>query len=225
MPMRLPPTSHTHFAMVPLLCAAALLGGCVATGTASTLAPSEATPSLVTVSDPAVAAAPVKTAVEPATPKVKGASGFGSSPKATTKAAAQPASLMPQIGPKVQARDANAAYQLSADELKLECKKLTGKMQVRLLQVRDQRERTLTSKAAQTIQATVVPVLGGSPVGANPGDDFKRDKAMLEAYNSRLAEKNCPTYNLETELQSRSVRDTPQPVPKADTPKPSKPKS
>lgn len=129
------------------------------------------------------------------------------------------ADLLPQIGPKVAARDANATYQLSADELKLDCKKLNGKMQVRILQVRDQRERTLTSKTAQAIQSTVVPVFGGSPYGANPGDDFKRDKAMLEAYNAQLAAKNCPTYNLETELQPRSIRDTPQPVPKADTPK------
>jgi hypothetical protein len=128
-------------------------------------------------------------------------------------------SLMPQIGPKVQARDASVAYQLTADELKYDCKKLTGKMQVRILQVRDQRERTLTSSAAQAIQQTVVPVLGGSPYGANPGDDFKRDRAWLEAYNAQLAAKKCPTYNLETELQPRSIRDTPQPVPNADAPK------
>lgn len=128
------------------------------------------------------------------------------------------ADLLPQIGPKVAARDPNAAYQLSPDELKLDCKKLNGKMQVRLLQVRDQRERTLTSKTAQTMQSAVVPVLGGSPYGANPGDDLKRDKALLEAYNTQLAAKNCPTYNLENELQPRSIRDTPQPVPQADKP-------
>jgi hypothetical protein len=125
----------------------------------------------------------------------------------------------------VQARDANAAYQLSADEQKLDCKKLRGKMQVRILQIRDQRERTLTSKTAQAIQSTVVPVFGGSPYGGNPAEDYKRDRAMLEAYNAQLAAKSCPVYNLENELQPRSIRDTPQPVPTGDAPKPSKPKT
>jgi hypothetical protein len=111
---------------------------------------------------------------------------------------------------------------LTADELKLDCKKITGKMQVRILQVRDQRERTLTSSVAQTMQRTVVPVLGGSPHGANPGDDFKRDRAWLEAFNARLTEKNCAAYNLDTELQPRSVRDTPKPVPTAEAVKPQK---
>jgi hypothetical protein len=88
-------------------------------------------------------------------------------------------------------------------------------MQVRILQVRDQRERTLTSKTAQAIQSAIVPVLGGSPHGANPGDDFKRDKSWLEAFNAQLAAKKCPTYDLENELQPRSIRDTPTPVPNA----------
>jgi hypothetical protein len=121
--------------------------------------------------------------------------------------------LLPQIGPKVKARAPDAAYQLTADELKLDCKRLTGRMQVRILQVRDQRERTLTSKTAQAIQSTVVPVFGGSPHGANPADDFRRDRAWLEAYNGQLAAKKCPVFDLENELQSRSIRDTPQPLP------------
>jgi hypothetical protein len=124
-------------------------------------------------------------------------------------------SLLPQFGPKVKARDADATYQLTPDEQKLDCKKLTGKMQVRILQMRDQRERTLTSTASQLIQRGVVPVLGGSPHGANPGEDIKRDRAWLEAYNAQLAAKKCPTYDLENELQPRSIRDTPQPVPNA----------
>jgi hypothetical protein len=124
------------------------------------------------------------------------------------------ATLLPQIGPKVGLRPASAAYQLTADELKYDCKRLTGRMQVRLLQVRDQREQTLTSSTAQALQSTIVPVLGGSPVGANPADDYKRDRAWLEAYNAQLAAKKCPTYNLDNELQPRSIRDTPKPVPK-----------
>jgi hypothetical protein len=137
-------------------------------------------------------------------------------------AAASGPSLMPQIGPKVQVRDANATYQLTADELKLDCKKLNGKMQVRILQMRDQRERTLTSATAQSIQQSVVPVFGGSPYGASPGDDYKRDRAWLEAYNAQLAAKKCPTYDLDNELQPRSIRDTPQPVPKGEASKPRK---
>jgi hypothetical protein len=140
----------------------------------------------------------------------------GKAGKAAAAAANASPSLLPQIGPKVKARNADAAYQLTPEELKLDCKKLTGKMQVRILQVRDQREQTLTTTASQLIQRSVVPVLGGSPHGARPDDDFKRDRAWLEAYNAQLAAKKCPTYNLENELQPRSIRDTPKPVPNPD---------
>jgi hypothetical protein len=141
----------------------------------------------------------------------------GRTGKAAAAANASP-SLLPQIGPKVAARKADSAYQMTPDELKLDCKKLTGKMQVRILQIRDEREKTLTSKTSQVMQRAVVPVLGGSPYGARPDDDFRRDRSWLEAYNAQLATKKCPTYDLDNELQPRSIRDTPKPVPNPDAP-------
>jgi hypothetical protein len=152
-----------------------------------------------------------ESALSPPTSMVTGPAAVATPAQAPAKSA----TLLPQIGPKVGLRPAGAAYQLTADELKYDCKRLTGRMQVRLLQIRDQRELTLTSSAAQAVQSTVVPVLGGSPVGANPADDYKRDRAWLEAYNAQLASKHCPVYNLENELQPRSIRDTPKPVPKS----------
>jgi hypothetical protein len=196
-----------------LVCAglAAALGGCASNSGALSVTDGGATnAAIVKVADPVVSVTP---GIETAKAKGhdQGIGGFGGK-----KPSSEPVSLMPQIGPKVAARGANEAYQLTADELKLDCKKITGKMQVRILQVRDQREQSLTSTTAQTIQRTIVPVLGGSPHGANPNDDFKRDRAWLEAFNARLTEKSCPAYNLEAELQPRSIRDTPKPVPSAE---------
>jgi hypothetical protein len=201
---------------LPVAAVAILLGGCGVTGTTATLnAPDGgvANPAVVRVADPGVVTAAPENAK--ARENGQGLGGFGGAKKQP----AQPASLLPQIGPKVAARGADEAYQLTPDELKYDCKRITGKMQVRILQVRDQRERTLTSKTAQVFQQAVVPVIGGSPHGARPDDDFKRDRSWLEAFNVRLAEKNCAAYNLETELQPRGVRDTPKPVPNADLPK------
>jgi hypothetical protein len=124
--------------------------------------------------------------------------------------------LLPTIGQAVKpAGRPGDAYQMTPAELALDCKKLTGKMQLRILMIRDQNERLNPSKTAQVTQKIMAPVFGGSSYGSNVADDAKRDRAWLEAYNAQLATKNCPTYNLDEELQPRSVRDTPTPVPSA----------
>jgi hypothetical protein len=223
------PTSTPFARFWPLLAAVSVgLSGCGSASTASNLAPATLSPGPSAAAPLVkVAETPTVTADDKAKEKSKGFGGFGGS---KTKAPEESLTtrLLPQIGPKVKARAPGEAYQLTADELKLDCKRINGKMQVRILQIRDQRERTLTSGTAQVIQRTIVPVLGGSPYGARPEDDFARDRAWLEAFNAQLAAKNCATYNLDNELQPRSIRDTPTPVPKPDAAKPdgkSKPKS
>ena len=56
--------------------------------------------------------------------------------------------------------------------------------------------------------------MGGTTHGADTDLDTARDRAVLEAMNRQLAAKDCPTFDLESELQPRSSRDTPAPVPK-----------
>ncbi len=123
--------------------------------------------------------------------------------------------LLPKIGPKSpDAHIPGQPYKLTAEERSLDCKRLTGRMQVRILQIRDASERSSGTALAGGLQSAITPVLGGTTYGSDRQVDVARDKAVLEAMNGLLADKKCATYDLDAELRPRSVRDTPTPVPK-----------
>jgi hypothetical protein len=105
-------------------------------------------------------------------------------------------------------------YTLGPDELALDCKKLTGRMQVRILQIRDHNERSVGTGVARAAQQVAQPVFGGATYGARPDADVARDRAVLEAYNRQLAAKNCKTFDLDAELRPKPVRETPTPTAK-----------
>lgn len=108
-------------------------------------------------------------------------------------------------------------YVLSTDEQNYECKQLSGRMQIRILEIRDYNERSQTSKVSQVLKSAVKPFFGGGTYGTNPGADYAKDRAMLEAYNTQLATKGCKTYNLDAELKPKDFRETPTVVtPPAD---------
>lgn len=109
----------------------------------------------------------------------------------------------------------NGAYVLGPDELKLDCKKLTGRMQVRILQIRDHNQRQQPSTAGRSVQSAVQPIFGGTTRGMNPDGEFARDRAVLDAYNRQLAAKNCKTFDLDAELRPKPITETPTPVAKA----------
>jgi hypothetical protein len=104
-----------------------------------------------------------------------------------------------------------AAYQLSPQELGYSCKKLTGVMQVRILQVRQYDATKNPSMAARGVQSIATPIFGGTTVGSDPEGQHRRDLAMLEAYNRQLAAKNCKTFDLAAELKTRDPYATPEP--------------
>jgi hypothetical protein len=89
---------------------------------------------------------------------------------------------------------------MSADELALDCKKLTGRTAVRIVQIRDFQTRTQSTSLSRGIQWAVQPAYGGKGEGSDPDGRYARDRAMLEAYNQRLAEKNCANFDLNAEL-------------------------
>jgi len=102
------------------------------------------------------------------------------------------------------------AYQLSADELKYDCRKLTGLMQIRILQIRGYDANKQASAAARNMQSIATPIWGGTKEGVDPDAQYRRDLAMLQAYNARLASKQCKTFDLTAEL---AVRDDATPTP------------
>lgn len=98
---------------------------------------------------------------------------------------------------------------MTAEEMELDCKKLTGRMAVRIVQVRDFQTRTQSTSLSRSIQTAVKPAYGGSGEGTDPDGRYARDRAMLDAYNQRLAEKNCANFDLNAELDP-NAKDPPR---------------
>ena len=101
-------------------------------------------------------------------------------------------------------------YQLSVDELGYDCRKLTGLMQVRILQMRGYENRRHPSAVARNVQSVATPIFGGTKEGVDPDGQYQRDRAMLEAYNQRLALKDCKTFDIAAELAA-TTDATPMP--------------
>lgn len=104
-------------------------------------------------------------------------------------------------------------YALSAEEQGLDCKKLAGRMQVRLMQIRDYETRDKTTLASRGMHSAGKMVFGGTSAGLNTDQQFAKDKAMLEAYNGLLVSKDCKSFDIPQALASTGV-----PVPTVDTP-------
>jgi hypothetical protein len=133
----------------------------------------------------------------------------------TTPPAAMPVSAPGQAGAPAQtvsrlpAPSAAGSYQMTADDLALDCKKLTGRMAVRIVQLRDFQSRAQTTLVSRTLQTTTATVLGGTKEGTDPDGRYARDLAQLEAYNQRLAEKDCPNFDLAASLDP-AAKDPPR---------------
>lgn len=100
---------------------------------------------------------------------------------------------------------------LTKDEAAYDCKKINGRMQLLILQIRDYPDRAKGSQIARGIQGITVPLFGGTKTGLDPDAQYQRDVRKLEAFNARLAQLKCPTFDLQAELSSRDVKRTPRP--------------
>ena len=93
-------------------------------------------------------------------------------------------------------------YEMSATEKAMDCKRLTGSMQITMSRLKDSYIRMEPSAAASATQKMAAPVLGGTTVGADRQALYARERAKLEAYNNELAAKGCKTLDIEAELAS-----------------------
>jgi hypothetical protein len=103
-------------------------------------------------------------------------------------------------------------YTLSPQDLKLSCSKLTGRMQVRILQIRDYDQRKKPSATSRLAQQATSALYGSDRSVSDPEAEHRRDRAMLEVYNRQLAAKGCKSFDLEAELRPKPVRETPTPT-------------
>ena len=107
---------------------------------------------------------------------------------------------------------AAGGYQLSPTELAYDCKKLTGTMQIRILQMRGRDPNASGGGVAQAMQSITTPIFGGTTETLDPKVRYQSNYAMLQAYNARLAEKRCNTFDIDAELKKTDPYDTPRPI-------------
>ncbi|MGH1417344.1 MAG: hypothetical protein ACRBCJ_00630 [Hyphomicrobiaceae bacterium] len=93
----------------------------------------------------------------------------------------------------------------------LSCRQLTGRMQVRLLEYRDRANQSKTTSMSRGLQSAVTSIFGGTKKETDPTGEYSIARQQLEAYNARLAAKNCKTFDLERELQTSATGPTPTP--------------
>ncbi|MGD9806131.1 MAG: hypothetical protein AB7E81_02540 [Hyphomicrobiaceae bacterium] len=108
---------------------------------------------------------------------------------------------MRNAAPKGGGFDPAGVYHLTDQEGALDCKGLNGSITIKIKQMRASGGRVQPSAIASTAQAAARPVIGGSTYGQSLSGDLARDRARLEALNRQLAEKKCPTYDLDAELR------------------------
>ncbi len=142
-------------------------------------------------------------------------SSLGPAPQA--KSADQPSAGLAPAAQTVSRLPTEGAYQLTAAERDMDCRALTGRMAVRIMQLRDYENRRQASLVSRAIQSTTGPVFfGDASAGLDPDGRYRRERAQLVAYNGLLAEKQCANFDLEAEL-SAGAKEPPRTRPSKRT--------
>ncbi len=93
----------------------------------------------------------------------------------------------------------------------LDCGRIMGRMQVRILSLRSEGRRTQPTALARSMQSVGTSIGLSEGYATNPDDRYNRELAELQAYNAKLGEKGCKTYDLERELAETDLSVTPRP--------------
>lgn len=106
----------------------------------------------------------------------------------------------------------NGAYYLTKEEKALPCSKLNGRIQLRILHLRHLEHGDQPSQVSQTMrQASNTVGVWSAPNTAASPQTRNRDLALLQAYNRRLAELKCPTFDIKADLANRDINHIPSP--------------
>lgn len=92
------------------------------------------------------------------------------------------------------------------------CKKITGRMKLRILELRSRRAEDRTTAASRVMQQAMTPVFGGTSRGARPEAEIAADRAALEADNARLVAKGCASFDLAAALAADPKGPSPAPT-------------
>ncbi len=127
-------------------------------------------------------------------------------------------SIAPAAGPSEATVITTTAAVVSGDEPELDCKKLTGRMQIRILELRTFATTSQTSGLSRTMHSAGKTMFGGTSAGIDPKGEHARDYATLENYNRQLISQDCKSFDIQ---QTLAGQDSP-PQPTVDAPSKSK---
>ena len=91
-------------------------------------------------------------------------------------------------------------YEMSAAEKAMDCKRLTGSIQITISNLKDPLSKQEGSSTSATTQKLTSPLYGNSGKSADRQAFYARERAKLDAYNQELAAKGCKTLDIEAEL-------------------------
>ena len=104
---------------------------------------------------------------------------------------------------------ATQGYQLSSEERDYDCKRLTGHLQIRILELRSQLTSDETSMLARSLNAVGTTAFGGSHYGLDPKSDRAQMVERMQAYNAELANKKCKSFDLAAAISSSDLPPSP----------------
>lgn len=105
----------------------------------------------------------------------------------------------------------SSTYILSEQERALPCAKLNGRIQMRILAVRHASAAIQPSIVSQGMRSAAENVGLWSQKAANLDASLSRDVALVKAYNHRLSELGCPTFDIKADLAKSDTADLPRP--------------
>ncbi len=95
-------------------------------------------------------------------------------------------------------------------DAELNCKQITGRLQLRIMQVRGYTDHTQASNFSRSVQSVFVGTVGTSDKGIDPTGDHAADLKQLQDYNQRLVALGCRSFNLDHDLSlPADTKDTP----------------
>ena len=95
---------------------------------------------------------------------------------------------------------AGGRYEMSANERAMDCKRLTGSIQITISRLKAPLGRQEASATSATAQTMTSPFYGSSPKTADRQTVYGRERAKIEAYNDELSARGCKTVDIEAEL-------------------------
>jgi hypothetical protein len=104
-----------------------------------------------------------------------------------------------------------AGYQPPVDQSKLNCKQLSGRIQVLILQLRGDGDRKKPSALSLGLHSMFASTVGTTKTGSDPEGAQSADMKRLKDYNQRLAAMGCKSYDLDYELKQTDPLVSPSP--------------